>query len=313
MIDDLLSEVFDFVETQSLISDAFSARGPWVTRSATSDPLKLIAVVNGGARLTTDGIDRPLQMQAGDVAVLNNRSWLKIQGGNGDGIPREIPSPPGPIAVRLFEGGSDDTDVVLGSRLRLNPVGQELLLQVLPPVGYLRASAAAATQLRCSLTRLMEETNTNRIGSAFAVRRQTQLMLLDILRAYIEQIHLPAGWLRLLTDDRLRPVLSLMHTRPGERWTVDKLARAAAMSRTSFANHFRSVAGVPPLTYLNTWRMLLAQRSLSDSDAAVGPLGARLGYASESAFSAAFKRHTGESPSHYRRGQRRAWQFADSS
>src|ERR687892_673570 len=79
-------------------------------------------------------------------------------------------------------------------------------------------------------------------------------------------------------------------------WRLEELARAAAMSRTSFAERFRTVAGVPPLTYLNRWRMLLAQRALRGGDVRVGSLAFELGYASESAFSTAFKREVGESP-----------------
>ena len=78
--------------------------------------------------------------------------------------------------------------------------------------------------------------------------------------------------------------------RPGKPWRLDKLARAAAMSRTSFAERFRTLAGVPALTYLNSWRMLLAQRALRDGDTRVGPLAFELGYTSESVFSNAFKR-----------------------
>ncbi|MGC4835747.1 helix-turn-helix transcriptional regulator [Micromonospora vinacea] len=81
---------------------------------------------------------------------------------------------------------------------------------------------------------------------------------------------------------------------------MEELARAAAMSRTSFAVRFRSVAGVPPLTYLNSWRMLLAQRALRDRDVRIGALAVQLGYTSESAFSTAFKREVGEAPMRYR-------------
>jgi AraC-like DNA-binding protein len=72
------------------------------------------------------------------------------------------------------------------------------------------------------------------------------------------------------------------------------------MSRTSFAERFRAVAGMPPLTYLNQWRMLLAQRALRADDVRVATLAAELGYASDSAFSTAFKRVVGESPLRYR-------------
>jgi hypothetical protein len=47
-------------------------------------------------------------------------------------------------------------------------------------------------------------------------------------------------------------------------------------------------------------RMLLAQRALRDGDVRVGSLAASLGYASEGAFSTAFKREVGESPLRYR-------------
>lgn len=73
------------------------------------------------------------------------------------------------------------------------------------------------------------------------------------------------------------------------------------MSRASFAERFRRVAGMPPLTYLSKWRMMLAQRALADDETRIGSLATRLGYASESAFSNAFKRQIGVSPAAYRR------------
>ncbi|HEX2297249.1 MAG TPA: AraC family transcriptional regulator, partial [Pseudonocardiaceae bacterium] len=172
--------------------------------------------------------------------------------------------------------------------------------QALPPVGHVRASAAAATNLRGTLDRLFDEVTGSAMGRAFAIRQYGQLVLLEVLRAYVDQAELPRGWLRLLTDERLRPAVGLMHAEPGKSWGLEELARAAAMSRTSFAERFRSVAGVPPLTYLNRWRMLLARRALRDGDVRIGALAAELGYASESAFSTAFKREVGESPLRYR-------------
>ncbi len=71
-----------------------------------------------------------------------------------------------------------------------------------------------------------------------------------------------------------------MHDQPAKSWRLDELARAAAVSRTSFAEQFRAVGEVPPLTYLNNWRMLLAQRCLRDDDTRVGALAVTLGYSS---------------------------------
>ncbi|GLY91526.1 AraC family transcriptional regulator [Actinoallomurus iriomotensis] len=301
MVDDQLSEVFDLVEIRGQMTGAFAVRGPWVSRAAAiDDPLKLVAMVRGRARLRTDAAEEPIELEPGDVAILNNRSWLELQGGTGDGPRHEIVPEAGSFAARLVGADRGADDVVIGGRVGLNPAGRALLLQALPPVGHVRASAAAATSLRDSLERLFAEVTADRVGSAFAIRQYGQLLLLEVLRAYVDQTELPPGWLRLLTDERLRPALSLMHAEPGRPWGLEELARAAAMSRTSFAERFRGVAGMPPLTYLNRWRMLLAQRALRDRDVRVGSLAAELGYASESAFSTAFKREVGESPLRYR-------------
>jgi hypothetical protein len=49
-----------------------------------------VATVRGRVRLTTDGVDAPIDMQAGDVVILNGRSWAVIEGGPGLEPAREI-------------------------------------------------------------------------------------------------------------------------------------------------------------------------------------------------------------------------------
>ena len=67
-----------------------------------------------------------------------------------------------------------------------------------------------------------------------------QLLFIQVLRAHLQTSSLmPAGWLRALADPRLAPALRLMHGDPGRDWHLEDLARAAAMSRTSFAFHFQ--------------------------------------------------------------------------
>jgi AraC-like DNA-binding protein len=132
-----------------------------------------------------------------------------------------------------------------------------------------------------------------------------QLMFVQLLRAHLADTGaLPASWLRALGDARLAPALRLMHADPGRTWQLEELARAAAMSRTTFALRFKNAAGVPPLTYLLNWRMRIAERSLHDENTSLSELAQSLGYASESAFSNAFKRITGTAPSRYRQAAR---------
>jgi AraC-like DNA-binding protein len=304
VLGDQLSEVLELVEVRGVLTGGIAVHGPWVSRAPVEDPLKFFAMVRGRARLATDGMDGPIELEPGDVAILNNRSWLELRGGTGEGAYREVTPEPDVSAARFAGVDPAIDDVVFGVRVDLNPAGRDLLLQALPPVSHVRASAAAAARLRGSLDRLFEEVTGNRIGSAFAIRHCGQLLLLEVLRAWLGQAELPPGWLRLLADERLRPALRLMHAEPGRPWGLEELARAAAMSRTSFAERFRTMAGMPPGSYLNRWRMLLAQRALRDRDIRVASLAAELGYRSESAFSTAFKREVGESPLRYRHRQR---------
>jgi AraC-like DNA-binding protein len=290
--------VFDLVEVSSVLTGGIAARGGWRSRGPLSDPVKFFAMVAGRAQLATDGIDEPVELQPGDVAILIGRSWVAFEAGE---APRHEVQPESDFSAERFATADRATDdVLIGGCINLNEAGKALLLGALPPVAHLRASAADSDRLRAALLLVFDEATGDRIGSVFAIRQYSQLVLLEVLRAYVDQVALPSGLPRLLTDERLRPTLELMHADPGRGWGLEELARAAAMSRTSFAERFRTVAGVPPLTYLNHWRMLLAQRALRDGAVRVAELAAELGYGSESAFSTAFKRVVGESPRSYR-------------
>ncbi|MGO8506757.1 helix-turn-helix domain-containing protein, partial [Rhizobium leguminosarum] len=76
---------------------------------------------------------------------------------------------------------------------------------------------------------------------------------------------------------RIAPALRLMHGDPGRSWQLGELAKAAGMSRTSFALRVKTVAGVAPLTYLICWRMRLAERELREGSMPVSALALSLG------------------------------------
>jgi AraC-like DNA-binding protein len=99
-----------------------------------------------------------------------------------------------------------------------------------------------------------------------------------------------------LRDRKIGAVIGAMHQQPGRRWTLEKLAAVAAMSRSSFAARFHRLVGEPAMEYLTRWRMQLAAERLVRMGPPLSALADSLGYESESAFSAAFKRVMGTSP-----------------
>lgn len=300
MMNDQLSEVLDLIEVRSIISGGTAVSGPWISDSRLDEDLKFFAVVQGSMRLSTDGTDTPLVLAGGDVAVLNGRRRVKLEGGSGDAVPVRLEPPASGTFVRAGEGLPGTEDIVIGGLVAVNTTGRGLLRQALPAVAHIRSGSDAAPQLRDLIDRLFAEVSGQRMGSAFAVRQYGQLLLVEVLRSFLRDTDLPRGWLKLVADERLRPAVALIHARRANPPSLEELSRAAAMSRTAFTERFRDVAGTPPRTYLNNWRMLVAQRELSSGDTRIRSLALDLGYASESAFSTAFKRSVGESPLRYR-------------
>jgi AraC-like DNA-binding protein len=76
------------------------------------------------------------------------------------------------------------------------------------------------------------------------------------------------------------------------------------VSRSVLAERFTAMVGQPPMQYLALWRMQCASRLLLDGSG-VGEAAAAVGYESEAAFSRAFKKLVGLSPSAWRQASAR--------
>ena len=109
------------------------------------------------------------------------------------------------------------------------------------------------------------------------------------------------GWLAGLRDPSIGKALSLLHGWPAQNWTIEELAKQVGQSRLILAGRFTDLVGVPPMQYLAKWRMQIASDLLTSGEANVATIAAEIGYASEAAFSRAFKKMVGVSPSVWRR------------
>lgn len=136
-------------------------------------------------------------------------------------------------------------------------------------------------------------------GPGVVADRLLDWMMVCALREWFDREH-GTGWLAALADEVVGPVLRAMHARPEKAWTLALLAKEAGVARTTLAGRFARLVGVPPLTYLTEWRMAVAADLLADSEATVGAVARRVGYADAFGFSAAFKRVQGVSPSECR-------------
>ncbi|WP_405577035.1 AraC family transcriptional regulator [Streptomyces sp. NBC_01092] len=306
MTADPLSEALAVADARSVLSGGFTAGGTWAIRLRGRDKLKVVAVVRGSCLLVREEGGEPLKLSEGDVVVSDGRRPYVLCSELGVEPLDSADVTVDPVTRTARLGAGTDEDVVcVSGHIDLSRDSGELLRRALPELIHVRSDAAEASALRWLIGQLAEEVKTRRAGVDFASDHLAQLMFVQVLRVcLVESEGLPPGWLRALADERLAPALRLMHGDPSHPWQLEELARAAAMSRTTFAVRFKEAAGVPPLTYLLNWRMSLAARALRQDTAPVAALARSVGYTSESAFSNAFKRAVGVAPRRYREAAR---------
>jgi len=156
------------------------------------------------------------------------------------------------------------------------------------------------------LSRFMEvaeaEARTRRPGAEAVLARLSELMFVEVVRRHVESL-LPdrTGWLAGLRDPHVGRALTALHARPGHPWTIDTLGREAGLSRSALAERFTALVGEPPIQYLGRWRMQVAAGQLASTFDGIAVIAARVGYASEAAFSRAFKKLVGVPPASWRR------------
>jgi AraC-like DNA-binding protein len=141
--------------------------------------------------------------------------------------------------------------------------------------------------------------------------RVAELVLIEVLRRHIEA--LPpggTGWLAGLNDRQVGAALALVHSRPGEHWTVERIARQVGMSRTTLQDRFSQVVGEPIFGFLTKVRLHLAAREIVSSSRPIKAIAEEAGYDSARSFSRAFKRTFGVTPSRWGRRNRRRRQGA---
>ncbi len=177
------------------------------------------------------------------------------------------------------------------------------LLEALPRVLRIPTGDGPAAALLRELLRVgVVESSASRPGGDSMLAKLSELMFVEALRRYVESLPPEGkGWLAGVRDAQVGRALALMHSEPGKTWTVDKLAREVALSRSALAERFSALVGEPPMQYLMRWRLALAAQTLRSGGDAIARVAEQSGYESEAAFNRAFKREFGTPPAAWRR------------
>jgi len=320
MTSDALSDVLKTVRLTGAAFFDVVAKAPWVAESTPREKI-LPRILPGAEHLIayhvlTEGRcfaniigQAPIAVEAGEVLVFTRGDPHVLSSNPGmraDSVPPDkFAAAAGsqlPFSMNVGGGGPISAKIVCGF-LACDAQPFNPLLDNLPPVIKVRESEGDESRWLGQFIRLATaESAEKRAGGEGVLAKLSELMFIEVIRRHLADLPPEqAGWLAGLRDPFVGKALSLMHATPQRPWTIEILAKEVGLSRSVLAERFADLIGMPPMHYLAKWRMQIAAGLLSNGNANIATVAAEVGYASEAAFSRAFKKLVGVPPSDWRR------------
>jgi AraC-like DNA-binding protein len=254
----------------------------------------------------------PVKLQAGEVVMFPAGDRHVLATGNRAGLqmrPVEISgeSLRGMLnrgqVTPLREGAAGDATRIVCGFLSCDRRMAEPILQCLPRLlrVNLRDSGTAAW-VRSSIQFSIAQGAARRPGSAMVLARLSEVLFAEAVRQYMESLpESQTGWLGALRDRHVGRALALLHDRPCTAWTLERLSHEVGLSRSALGDRFAALVGKPPMQYLMSWRLAMAETRLRRGEGSIQRIATDVGYESEAAFCRAFKREFGMPPAAWRR------------
>ena len=333
MSGDTLSDLLRAVRFHGAVFYYIEGAEPWVAEAppareiipaimpGAEHMIEFHGIVEGSCWAAITG-ESPIRMEAGDVVLFPQGDAHVMSSAPGLRAPSVdtalffSPRPPQlPYSLsmkeaeittaRLDGGGRSRTTVVCGF-LGLDAKPFNPLLSALPRVIRIAGSSLGPESWVMTFLRaVVTESNSKRPGGEAVLERMAEMLFVEVLRRHIDTLPPEqTGWLAGMRDPAVGRALSLIHEKPGEPWTLERLGEEAGLSRSSLHERFVHFIGQPPMQYLAQWRMQVASGLLRDTDAKLVQIALDVGYESEAAFSRAFKRVAGVSPGAWRKERR---------
>jgi AraC-like DNA-binding protein len=303
MLIDPLAEVVSLLQPHASTTKVVSCTAPWLVRRSEAGQPFYAVVLEGSCHLTVDG-QGTTTLSAGDFVLIPAvHGFATASRGHPHATdPAAVSSPvqmvPGGVRVGDPDGAID-TRMLIGHCTFDSP-DAALLVSLLPRWLLVRGEPRLATLVQL----VNDETRAERPAREVVLARLLEVLLIEALRLSACSSACRAaspGLASGLADARLAAALRCLHGAPARAWTVEQLAKEAAMSRSAFFERFSQTVGVTPMDYLLAWRMALAKQLLREGGLAVARIAERVGYSSASTFGAAFLRHVGMSPARFAR------------
>ncbi len=304
---DILSDVLQSIRLEGSVFFRSALARPWGMSCPANDMPLFHIVLFGHCWIQTDAMAEPIRVEDGDIVFIprGEAHWIA----DSPGSPR-IPSTRLLEAYQcgapLFQEGEIATRLLCGY-FRFDKGLGHPLMGALPPYLHVKPGTDAEyIWLRHMIETMDLEAEIHRPGKEVVVDRLCEILFIQILRRSEEGLGNHTNFLAALAAPAIRHALHLIHSQLDHPWTLEELAREAGASRAVFAARFHQLVGVPPKAYITSWRMHKATRLLEDRGLSLSDVAAEVGFASDSAFSKAFKRCFKIAPSALRQRMQRS-------
>lgn len=198
-------------------------------------------------------------------------------------------------------GSNQETQLVCGHFAFDNNASHPLIESLPRHILIKNYAEVAGSWMESTLKLIGAEAGRENVGGDFIAVRMSEIILAQALRTFFASEGADQPVFAAFQDPGIAPVLDAIHRDPSQPFSLESMARTAGMSRTSFINRFTERMTMTPQKYITFWRMQVARQKLANPRAAIAAIAETVGYQSEAAFSRVFKKHTGLSPSKYRR------------
>ncbi|RZF29204.1 AraC family transcriptional regulator [Paraburkholderia sp. UYCP14C] len=294
---DPLAEIVTLLQPTPTFSKVLSGAGRWrASRTDVGQPFYCV-VLEGSLRLSVNGCE-PLILRADDFVLVPevfSFTMTSIDPPDNDDVSAIAPAALPDGSFRFGDASVAPEAQWLAGLCAFGSPDAALLVSLLPKLVHVRGEPRLATLVKL----VREESRAQRPAREVVLARLLEVLFIEALRA--TGTGASPGLVRGLADARLALAIRHMHESPNKPWTIAQLAKAAALSRSSFFDRFSRAVGVAPMEYLLSWRMAIARNLLRRNEVGIAAIAERVGYSSASAFSVAFTRHVGVPPTQYAR------------
>ncbi|HEX4221824.1 MAG TPA: AraC family transcriptional regulator [Pseudonocardiaceae bacterium] len=306
---DVLADVLAVAGVRSMLGARIEAGENWGFDNCGLGTAAFYAVTAGTAWFSVPD-QPPRRLMPGDVLLLPT------------GIAHTLSSEPGVASLRcdrtsaehptacgtvLRLGSGEIRTQIVAASYEYDPTVSTQVLTLLPEIVHIKADNGGSC-LDDTVRLLSRELAYPQLAGAVVLNRLVDILLVQLLRVWLHDhpADTQGSWLGVLGDPLVSAAMTKLHQDPSRAWTTESLAAELAISRTTLARRFRTVAGETPGGYLTRWRMDLAAVRLRDTDDTLDAIARSVGYTSVYAFSRAFRRARDHAPGRYRIASRAA-------